>query len=219
MTMMPRFSTTAMEDSTGYGPLVAFGFFVREHDLWSAVESRVQFEQATHCQAPSRALQDMSVGILAGCTTIAQINTTIRSDPLLARAWGRPQFYEQSTIARVLDGCTAEQNGQMRAANEALLHWTGQVYHHDFAHHGLVLDIDLTGLLASKQAEGSQKGYFAAKKTQRDASSPGSLRRSIVKCCSPCYTRVRRRAGPHYNPWSTKSNAYCRWTAASDSPR
>jgi hypothetical protein len=54
----------------------------------------------------------------------------------------------------------------MRAANEGLLHWTGQVYQHDFRHDWLRLDIDLTALLASKWAEGSDKGYFPQKKTR-----------------------------------------------------
>jgi hypothetical protein len=69
----------------------------------------------------------------------------------------------------VLDACRDEQISQMRQANEALLRWTGQVYGHDFTQHGLRLDIDLTGLLASKRAQGSQKGYFAAKKMPADA--------------------------------------------------
>jgi hypothetical protein len=203
---MPRFSTTALKDSTGDGPVVALGFFVREHDLGSPVESRVQFGPSPPYQAPVRALLEMSVGILAGCTTIAQINPTIRSAPLLAVAWGRSQFYEQSTIARVLDACTAEQIGQLRAANEALLPWTGPVYHHDFAHPGLALDIDLTGLLASKHAQGSQKGYFPAQKMQRDDRSLVSLPPRIVTGCSPGYILVRRRVAPRYTQWSTKYN-------------
>jgi hypothetical protein len=167
--MMPRFITAPMEDSTAFGPLIALGFFVRQHDLWSPIRRRVCFGQATHCADPVGALLDMSVGILAGCATVGQVNTTIRTDPLLALAWGRKQFSEQSTIARVLDGCTDEQISQMRQANEALLRWTGQVYQHDFTQRGLRLDIDLTGLLASKMAQGSQKGYFAAKKMPADA--------------------------------------------------
>jgi len=154
-----------MEQTTHYGPLVALGFFVREHDLWSPIQSRLLFAHKTHTEHPIDALLDMCVGILAGCEVVSQINTTIRPDLLLASAWGRHRFAEQSTISRVLDACGAEQVGQMREANEALLKWTGQVHHHDFAQHWLRLDLDLTGLLASKLAEGSTKGYFAGNLT------------------------------------------------------
>jgi len=155
-----------MNNSTTFGPLVALGFFVQEHDLWAPVQSRLHFSQPTHTEDPVGALLDMGIGILAGCEVVAQVNTTIRPDPLLALAWGRKQFMEQSTIARVLDACWPEQVSQMRQANEALLRWTGQVYHHDFAQDLLRLDLDLTGLLASKRAEGSEKGYFPGKKRQ-----------------------------------------------------
>jgi len=155
-----------MEHSTGFGPLIALGFWVRRQDLWAPVRSRVRFTEPTHCADPVSALLDLGVGILAGCEVVAQINTTIRSDPLLAAAWGRERFAEQSTIARVLDACHPAQVSQLRAANEGLLRWTGQVYQHDFRHDWLCLDIDLTALLASKWAEGSEKGYFPQKKTR-----------------------------------------------------
>ena len=164
--MRPRFTTAPMEHSTGFGPLVALGFWVRQQDLVAPVRSRVGFTEPTHCDDPVGALLDMGVGILAGCEVVAQVNTTIRSDPLLAQAWGRQRFAEQSTIARVLDTCRPTQVSQMRAANEGLLRWTGQVYQHDFGHDWLRLDIDLTALLASKWAEGSEKGYFPQEKTR-----------------------------------------------------
>ena len=162
--MQPQFGVVPMDKSTGYGPLVALGDYVQAHDLLSPLHSRVQFAGKTHSSDPAKVLVDMAVAILAGCEAVSQINTTIRSDPLLAQAWGRAQFSEQSTVARILDACTKTQLEQMRQAQASLLNWTGRVYQHDFAHDWLHLDIDLTGLLASRAAEGSQKGYFADKK-------------------------------------------------------
>lgn len=173
--MIPRFATAAMDTMSGYGPLIGLGHFVCSQDLWSPIRSRLYFEQATHCEKPAEAILDLGVGILAGCETVAQVNTTIRSDPLLAQAWGRAAFHEQSTIARVLDVCTDEQVQQMRAANEALLRWTGRIYHHNFGQDWLRLDLDLTGLLASARAEGSEKGYFAGKKMLVAANWLGSM--------------------------------------------
>jgi len=124
----------------------------------------VHFDRPTHCLNPVNAIYDLWVGILAGCEVVSQVNTTIRADPLLARAWGREQFHEQSTIARVLDACTSLQVRQMREANEAILHWLGQAHRHDFSRSLLRVDIDLSGLPASKRAEGSTKGYFSGRR-------------------------------------------------------
>jgi hypothetical protein len=156
---------TAPVEHTSYAPLVALGFWVRHLDLWAPIRSRVQFTHPTHTSDPVAALLDLLVGLLAGCEVVAQVNTTIRSDPLLAQAWGRTSFAEQSTIARVLDACTPTQVSQWRQANEATLRWIGQVYAHTFAHDWLRLDIDLTALQASAAAQGSTKGYFPGKKT------------------------------------------------------
>lgn len=162
--MVPRFTLAPMESSTQFGPLVAFGFFVREHDLWAPIRSRVCFDRPTHCEEPLDALYDMWIGILAGCEVVSQVNTTLRADPLLAQAWGRDRFYEQSTIARVLDACTTHQVCQMREASESLFHWLGQAHRHDHGKGPLRVDIDLSGLPASKRAEGSTKGYFSGRR-------------------------------------------------------
>ncbi len=162
--MAPRFTLAPMESTTSFGPLVALGFLVRQHDLWAPMRHRVRFDRPTHCEKPVDALYDMWVGILAGCEVVSQVNTTIRADPLLARAWGRDQFHEQSTIARVLDACGPLQVNQMREAAESLFHWLGQAHRHDFGRGLLRVDIDLTGLPASKRAEGSTKGYFSGRR-------------------------------------------------------
>ena len=170
--MRPRF-TTATIDTTSYAPLVALGFWLRQLDLFSPIRSRVQFTQPTHTSAPVEALLDMMAGLLAGCEVVSQVNTTIRSDRFLALAWGRDQFAEQSTIARVLDAATQQQVRQWREANEASLRWSGKLFAHDFVHNWLRLDIDLTALEASAAAEGATKGYVPHKKTQPVANSVG----------------------------------------------
>ena len=58
----------------------------------------------------------------------------------------------------------------------------------------LILDVDLTGLPASKHAEGSRKGYFSGKKGGVDDNSPASVRLSIMKMCSVfCIPAIRLR--------------------------
>jgi hypothetical protein len=183
--MLPSLSTAALS-TTRYAPLLVLGWWVSHHDLFSPIRSRVQFSTPTHTAEPVEALLDLLVGLLAGCEVVSQVNTTIRSDPLLARAWGRTQFAEQSTIARTLDATTPIQVAQWRAANEATLRWIGQLGRHSFVHDMLLLDLDLTGLVASARAQGSQKGYFSGKKTAPDASLPVSQPQPHAKSCSRC---------------------------------
>lgn len=40
-------------------------------------------------------------------------------------------------------------------------------YRHDYEKNWLLLDVGLTGLLAGKQAEGSEKGYFSGERNGR----------------------------------------------------
>jgi len=110
---------------------------------------------------PQEKLQDMLVSILAGNETVAQINTRLRPDLTLSAAWQRPQFAEQSTIAKTLDALGLSQLQQLRQGSQTLFRQYSQTMRHNFAQHWLMLDVDATGLLASRQAEGSRKGYIA----------------------------------------------------------
>ena len=193
---MPPHFTTAPIASTAHAPLVALGFWVRQLDLWAPIRTRVQFTQPTHTKDPVGALLDLAVGLLAGCEVVAQVNTTIRSDPLLAQAWGRDAFAEQSTIARVLDACQPLQVAQWRHANEATLRWMGQIYQHPFPQDWLRLDVDLTALEASAAAEGSEKGYFPGKKTQPGGSWAASRPPTTGKWSCRTSSLAPRRARP-----------------------
>lgn len=197
--MMPSLSTAVLS-TTRYAPLLVLGWWVTHHDLFSPIRSRVQFHTPTHTAEPVEALLDLLVGLLAGCEVVAQVNTTIRSDPLLARAWGRTQFAEQSTIARTLDAATPIQVAQWRAANEATLRWIGHLGQHIFANDMLLLDLDLTGLVASARAQGSQKGYFSGKKTPLDANLPVSQPQPRAKSYSRSCFRVPRQVPPQSYP-------------------
>jgi hypothetical protein len=58
----------------------------------------------------------------------------------------------------------------LRRAVNAIYLREGRAVQHDSTRQGvLILDVDLTGLPASKQAQGSRKGYFSGKKGGVDA--------------------------------------------------
>ena len=181
----PRISLAPLEGMTQFGPLVALGFWVREYDLLRPITSRLAFTQTTHTEYPVEALLEVWVSMLAGCRSIWQINTKIRPDPVLAQAWGREQFAEQSTVARVLDVCQPEQVAQLRQGIESIYRWLGQAPQHQEGE--LLIDIDLTGLPAGRKAEGSTQGYFSGKRGHAVGSCVVSEPPIMMKVWPPCY--------------------------------
>lgn len=160
--MKPTIGLSSMAGTTQFAPLAVIGSYMRSSDLLSPLISRVMFPKKTHTEQPLAALLDLWVSMLAGCRSVRQINTRLRPDLGLAQSWGREQFAEQSTIARVLDSLEAEQVAQARAGTGRLFDWWSQTASHDW-HVPLMVDIDLTPLPAGRQAVGSSKGYFAKK--------------------------------------------------------
>ncbi len=189
MSSAPRLSLVPFERTTCFAPLVALGCFVRDHDLLAPLTSRLHFEQPMHTRYPSAALLDLWVSMLAGCRAVAQINTRLRPDRLLAQAWGRECFAEQSTVARVLDGCAATQVAQLREGVEQLYRWLGQAPQHAWRTAPLLIDIDLTGMPAGRQAEGSTPGYFSGKRGPAAGNcaawAPPTTTKVSVHSCTP----------------------------------
>jgi hypothetical protein len=108
-------------------------------------------------------LQDMLVAIMAGCRTLNQVNTLIRPDLVLAKAWLRTRFAEQSNLSRMLDALQASHIEQLRTGHLILLKKHSQLRYHDWQR-SLILDVDPTSLLASKRAEGSRKGWVSGRR-------------------------------------------------------
>ena len=162
MKSVPNIGITTLDEVTQFAPLLLLGTYVRHIDLLAPLYSRIVFTQPTHTEKPVEALMDLWVSILAGCRSVRQINTRTRPDLTLARGWGREQFAEQSTIARVLDCCQAEQVNQMRSGINRLFHWIGQTPQHNWTNR-LMVDIDLTPMPAGRKGIGSTKGYFPKK--------------------------------------------------------
>lgn len=187
MTLPPRIALAPMTGVTQFAPLVALGFFIRESDLLAPLYSRLTFTQATHTEYPVETLIEVWLSMLAGCRSVSQINTKIRPDLVLAEAWGRPGFAEQSTVARVLDGCQVDQVDQLREGVAAIYRWIGQAPQHQGATADLVADIDVTGLPAGRQAQGSTKGYFSGKKGPPAGNCAGLGPLLMMKVLPPCY--------------------------------
>jgi hypothetical protein len=185
MATIPRITLAEMEEYTPYAPLVALGYAIREQDLLSPIFSRLKFPAGMHTTAPALALLDVWVSMLAGCRSVSQINTRLRPDRVLARAWGRACFCEQSTVARVLDACQEEQVSQLQSGVEQIYRWIGQAPQRVKALAPSIIDIDLTGMPAGRQAQGSTKGYFGREKGGVGDSYAGSVPHRMMKWSHP----------------------------------
>lgn len=140
--------------------------------------------------------------ILAGGRALYQSNWLLRPNHRLACAWGQVQFAEQSTISDTFDTLQADAVQQLQAAFAEITRQWSLTCHHDFRRGGLTLDGDLTGLPASRRAEGSTKGYFAGKKTVMGAKLRASQRNPMAKRWGPCFFLGRKKAMPVCSRWS-----------------
>jgi len=181
--MRPVIHLMPMPQDTNFAPLGVLGYCLTRTDFLQPVLP-LHLPQKTVQHSPSDKLLDVLLSILTGCRAISQINTRLRPDRALARAWDRADFAEQSTVARTLDQFTDSQVAQLRQGSETLFRRESRTLRHNLADEWLWLDIDLTPLPASKHAEGSTKGKISAKKTAMAASSRGCMPRSITKRCS-----------------------------------
>jgi hypothetical protein len=152
---------------TAYASLAALGQHFQHLAIWQVVGQHVQIKQKTRTHTPLEKLQDCFVNILAGGHGLVEINTRLRADPALQRAFGRRTCAEQSTISDTLNACTPENVQQLREALTCLIRQHSQTYHHDYAHSWQLFDIDVTGLRAGRLGEGVTKGYFPHRKNAR----------------------------------------------------
>ncbi|MGB8645286.1 MAG: transposase [Anaerolineae bacterium] len=164
--------------ATGFAPLAVLGYCLTRTEFLKPL-CGVQLGIKTRQHAPHEKLQDVLVSILANCSSIKQIDLRIRPDLVLAEAWGRTQFAEQSTTADTLNAFTDTSVAQLRTALDIIYQREGQACQHNFETDLLAIDIDLTGLRASARAEGSCKGYFSGKRNAHG--------RQVIRVSAPYY--------------------------------
>lgn len=91
----------------------ALGLKVRSLKLFDAIAERVHIQQKTIKHTPVEKLQDAFIAILAGAHGLVEVNTRLRSDAAVQRAFGRRDCAEQSVGQETLSSCTGENVRQM----------------------------------------------------------------------------------------------------------
>lgn len=141
--------------------LAAVGLKVRSLDLFGPVREAVNIPQKTVKYTPADKLYDAFITILAGAHGLSEINTRLRSDTALQRAFGRRACAEQSVVQETLDACTSLNVGQMTKALDQIFRSHSRAYRHDYQAGLQLLDIDMTGMPCGPKAAFATKGYFA----------------------------------------------------------
>jgi hypothetical protein len=134
---------------------------LRSLKLFDAISERVRIRQKVIRHTPLEKLQDAFIAVLAGAHGLVEVNTRVRSDAALQRAFGRSSCAEQSVVQETLDRCSAENVRQMEEAVDAIFRTHSRAYRHDYKRCLQLLDIDLTGLPCGKSAEEARKGYLS----------------------------------------------------------
>ena len=151
---------------TGRASLCALGEYLRRRCFFAPLREQVTVPQKTVRYRPIDKVLDALVGMLCGAKTIAQSHVTIRTDPAVQRAFGRQGCAEQSTIARTLRACPAENVRQLERVSWYYLKRYGATSHHRFAEHLLGVDIDVTPMPIGATAEGSERTWMGRNRSK-----------------------------------------------------
>src|ERR1700682_2296292 len=93
---MNESTTPTTRQFSSCASLAAIGIKLRELKLFEPVEQTVQIAQKTIKDSPSDKLYDALISLLAGAHGLVEINTRLRADVALQRAFGRSRWAERA---------------------------------------------------------------------------------------------------------------------------
>ena len=160
-------STTISERNSPCASLAALGTQIHSLDLFGPIRHLVHIAQKTVNYTPADKLYDAFITILAGAHGIVEVNTRLRADVALQRAFGRSGCAEQSVVQETLDHATPTNVLELEQALTTIYRLHSHGYHHDYAGAWHVLDVDMSGLPCGPKAAFATKGYFAKQRNRR----------------------------------------------------
>ena len=165
---MNKFTTNPItQHFSACASLAALGTYLQQIDLFGPIREHVMLAQKTVKHTPIEKLYDGLIAILAGAHGIVEVNTRVRSDQGLQRAFGRTACAEQSVIQATLDTATATNVQQFQQALDVIYRRHSQGYQHDYTRDWQILDADMSGMPCGPKAAFASKGYFAKQRNRR----------------------------------------------------
>lgn len=166
--MLTEFGLTHRTFNTKYAPLAALALHFRAQGTLAPLQMVQDGSGAPDFSLADKLIQVL-ISILAGCKYISEVNSRLRGETELARAWGFERYLEQSSLALALNRLSRMNLVELEQATQVIWRKTSRAVRHDWR--GLLrFDLDLSGLVCGKEAEWSEKGYFSGKKMPMDAS-------------------------------------------------
>src|SRR5216683_5497367 len=164
---MNESTTKQTKQFTGCASLAALGVKLRQLDLFGPIRKTVHIAQKAVKHTPTDKLYDAFISLLAGAHGLVEINTRLRADPALQKAFGRQGCAEQSVVQQTLDACTTENVRQLEQAMDAIYRQYSQGYAHNYQAGLQLLDVDMSGIPCGPKAAFATKGYFAGQYHRR----------------------------------------------------
>src|SRR5215213_62007 len=175
-------SVTSTKFYSPRATLCAIGIKLRSLKFFDTLAEHLHVRQKTIHHTPMEKLTDAFIAILSGAHGLSEINTRVRSDTALQRAFGLSSCAEQSVVQETLDACTVENVRQMKHAFKSLTRAHSRAYRHPYRVKLQLLDVDMTGLPCGHRAERATKGYFANR--------PGRYGRQLARVIATHYEEI-----------------------------
>jgi hypothetical protein len=160
---MPQDNTVAPARvwyDSAHASLCLLGAYLRRTGFFAPLEAHLQIQQKTLKYTPVQKVEMFFVALLAGAKAVSHTSTTVGVDPALCAAFGLPGCADQSVIAATLNAATPADVATLQGALAETFRRFSQARRHDLTQDLLVLDVDLSPLPASRQAEGSERCYM-----------------------------------------------------------
>ena len=161
-------SNRKINANSAHASLCALAPLITGRKIFDYIHQTVKIPQKKVDYRPSDKLVFVVVGIMSGCEAVFDMNLELRVDRPLLRAFGYQKCADQSVIQDTLNAAIGENVQELESALKAI--WDGNNLTVPLLKSAQreerieTIDMDLSGMPASKRAEGSEKGYFAGKR-------------------------------------------------------
>jgi hypothetical protein len=162
--------------------LAALALKIRSLKILETISEQVKIRQKSIKHTPIEKLTDALIAMLSGARGLCEVNTRVRSDQALQRAFGRTSCAEQSVVQETMNACTGRNVSEMEQALNEIFRAHSQTFRHEYERGLQLLDVDLTGMPCGKSGERALKGYFGE----------GNIRygRQMCRVVAPHYEEV-----------------------------
>lgn len=172
--------------NTRFAPLAVLSAHYQDQNILEPLQ-KMQIPMRNRYFEPVDKLIQVFLSILAGCETLSEVTSILKSERMLAAVWGWDHFADQSSLSRTLDVLTQKQIDELRTSNTKIWKSRSQIMARDWRKY-LWLDYDLSALPCGPKAEAAMKGYFGEKKRLWTPISPcqryPGTRNRMVRCVS-----------------------------------